>query len=193
MRSRTHLALGKDTPMRRPVTPSAGRIVAISQVGGLHHRYHRIAAKTTVGVPPTDFSTTHCLSLANIASAQISLTLAQRLAILQAMRDAFRAVAVLRSAVSTRRDLLLENLALRHQLGVLARSGSTFFVRLTVYSGCVATMVVSWRNALVLVGHSRPLASRRCRVIYPTDSPHRQRLGAHSSRTASATRRLSLR
>jgi hypothetical protein len=136
MRSRTHLALGKDTPMRRPVTPSAGRIVAISQVGGLHHRYHRIAAKTTVGVPPTDFSTTHCLSLANIASAQISLTLAQRLAILQAMRDAFRAVAVLRSAVSTRRDLLLENLALRHQLGVLARSGSTFFVRLTVYSGC---------------------------------------------------------
>jgi hypothetical protein len=76
------------------------------------------------------------LSLANIASAQISLTLAQRLAILQAMRDAFRAVAVLRSAVSTRRDLLLENLALRHQLGVLARSGSTFFVRLTVYSGC---------------------------------------------------------
>jgi hypothetical protein len=61
MRSRTHLALGKDTPMRRPVTPpAAGRIVAISQVGSLHHRYHRVAAKTTVGVPPTDFSTTHC-------------------------------------------------------------------------------------------------------------------------------------
>ncbi|HEX5132362.1 MAG TPA: hypothetical protein VFX92_07735 [Candidatus Krumholzibacteria bacterium] len=45
MRSRTHLALYKDTPCPRPVTPpSAGRIVAISEVGGLHHRYDRIAA-----------------------------------------------------------------------------------------------------------------------------------------------------
>jgi hypothetical protein len=45
MRSRTHLALGKDTPSPRPVTPpSAGRIVAIPEVGGLHHRFDRIAA-----------------------------------------------------------------------------------------------------------------------------------------------------
>jgi len=45
MRSRTHLALGKDTPNPRSVTPpSAGRIVAIPEVGGLHHRYDRIAA-----------------------------------------------------------------------------------------------------------------------------------------------------
>ena len=45
LRSRTHLALGKDTPDRRPVTPlSAGGIVAIPEVGGLHHRYDRIAA-----------------------------------------------------------------------------------------------------------------------------------------------------
>ena len=45
MRSRTHLALGKDTPCPRPVTPlSAGRIVAIPEVGGLHHRFDRIAA-----------------------------------------------------------------------------------------------------------------------------------------------------
>ena len=45
MRSRTHLALGKDTPVTRPVAPlSAGRIVAISEVGGLHHRYDRVAA-----------------------------------------------------------------------------------------------------------------------------------------------------
>ena len=37
LRSRTHLALGKDTPSPRPVTPpSAGRIVAIPEVGGLH-------------------------------------------------------------------------------------------------------------------------------------------------------------
>ena len=45
MRSRTHLALGKDTPLTRPVsTPSAGRIVATPEVGGLHHRYDRVAA-----------------------------------------------------------------------------------------------------------------------------------------------------
>ena len=45
LRSRTHLALGKDTPTPRPVTPpSAGRIVASPEVGGLHHRYNRIAA-----------------------------------------------------------------------------------------------------------------------------------------------------
>jgi len=45
MRSRTHLGLGKDTPSPRPVTPlSTGRIVAIPEVGGLHHRYDRVAA-----------------------------------------------------------------------------------------------------------------------------------------------------
>jgi putative transposase len=45
MRSRTHLALGKDTPSPRPITPlSVGRIVAIPEVGGLHHRYDRVAA-----------------------------------------------------------------------------------------------------------------------------------------------------
>ena len=45
LRARTHLALGKDTPVTRPVSPlSAGRIVAIPEVGGLHHRYDRIAA-----------------------------------------------------------------------------------------------------------------------------------------------------
>ena len=38
-------ALGKDTPMTRPVRPpSAGRMIAISEVGGLHHRYDRVAA-----------------------------------------------------------------------------------------------------------------------------------------------------
>jgi putative transposase len=38
-------ALGKDTPITRPVAPpSAGRIVATPEVGGLHHRYDRVAA-----------------------------------------------------------------------------------------------------------------------------------------------------
>jgi putative transposase len=43
--SRTHLALGKDCPEPRETEPpEMGRIVAIPQVGGLHHRYTRIAA-----------------------------------------------------------------------------------------------------------------------------------------------------
>ena len=45
MNTRTHLSLGKDTPASRPATPlSAGRIVEIPQVNGLHHRYDRAAA-----------------------------------------------------------------------------------------------------------------------------------------------------
>ena len=43
--SRTHLSLNKDAPIPRPiVAPDAGRVVAIPQVGGLHHRYERQAA-----------------------------------------------------------------------------------------------------------------------------------------------------
>jgi transposase InsO family protein len=38
---RTHLALGKDAPLRRPVQ-SAGRIVPVPFLGGLHHQYVRI-------------------------------------------------------------------------------------------------------------------------------------------------------
>jgi putative transposase len=44
-RLRTHLALGKDAPELRTVEPpEQGRVVAIPQVGGLHHRYQRQAA-----------------------------------------------------------------------------------------------------------------------------------------------------
>jgi putative transposase len=43
--SRTHLSLAKDAPVARPIQPvEMGRIVAIPQVGGLHHRYERVAA-----------------------------------------------------------------------------------------------------------------------------------------------------
>jgi putative transposase len=44
-RSRTHLALAKDAPEPRAVEfPQQGRVVAIPQVGGLHHRYQRHGA-----------------------------------------------------------------------------------------------------------------------------------------------------
>ena len=44
-RSRTHLALDKNTPLRRAIdVAGSGRIVARPEVGGLHHRYERQAA-----------------------------------------------------------------------------------------------------------------------------------------------------
>jgi putative transposase len=43
--SRTHLSLNKDCPETRPIlSPAAGKIVAVAQLGGLHHRYERRAA-----------------------------------------------------------------------------------------------------------------------------------------------------
>ena len=43
--SRVHLSQAKDTPEPRPVhRPELGPVVAIPQVGGLHHRYERRAA-----------------------------------------------------------------------------------------------------------------------------------------------------
>ena len=44
-RARTHLSLDKDCPHSRPVQPlRSGRVIAIPQVGGLHHRYQHLAA-----------------------------------------------------------------------------------------------------------------------------------------------------
>jgi transposase InsO family protein len=43
--SRTHLSLAKDSPRPQPISPpEGGRVIAIPQVGGLHHRYERRAA-----------------------------------------------------------------------------------------------------------------------------------------------------
>jgi putative transposase len=43
--TRTHLGLNKDAPISRPIAPpSAGSVIAIPQVGSLHHRYERRAA-----------------------------------------------------------------------------------------------------------------------------------------------------
>jgi len=43
--SRTHLSPAKDSPRPRPIAPpTLGRVIAIPQVGGLHHRYERQAA-----------------------------------------------------------------------------------------------------------------------------------------------------
>src|SRR5207244_9759872 len=86
-----------------------------------------------------------------------SLTFAQLLATLQAMREAFRTVAALRSALSTRGNLLLELLALHHQLGVLARSDRRFRPSARLLWACLRRF---WpprsrhRQALARVGRS---------------------------------------
>ena len=45
-RSRTHLSLDKDAPISRPIATAGdgAAVVAIPEVGGLHHRYERRAA-----------------------------------------------------------------------------------------------------------------------------------------------------
>ena len=46
--SRTHLALNKDSPGPRPVqAPEIGPVVAVRQVGGLHHPYGPALPETT--------------------------------------------------------------------------------------------------------------------------------------------------
>ena len=43
--TRTHLSLHNDCPDSRPIMPRGiGKVVAIPKVGGLHHRYERLAA-----------------------------------------------------------------------------------------------------------------------------------------------------
>ena len=43
--TRTHLSLDKDCPDPRPIMPRRiGKVIAIAQVGGLHHRYECLAA-----------------------------------------------------------------------------------------------------------------------------------------------------
>jgi len=43
--SRTHLSLNKGAPEQRPVQPrELGKVIALPEVGGLHHRNERRAA-----------------------------------------------------------------------------------------------------------------------------------------------------
>ncbi len=43
LHSRTHLSLNRNSPVERQIEPPhLGRVVAIPQVGGLHHRYRRV-------------------------------------------------------------------------------------------------------------------------------------------------------
>ena len=67
------------------------------------------------------------------------------------MRHVVRTLAAIRFALSTRRDLLLESLALRHQLGVLARSNRCFRPSDRLLWLILRQVWPRWRDALVLV------------------------------------------
>jgi hypothetical protein len=67
------------------------------------------------------------------------------------MRNAFRTIATLRSALSSRRDLLFEYFALRHQLGVLGRSDRHFRSADRLLWLCLRRWWPRWQDALVLV------------------------------------------
>jgi len=79
------------------------------------------------------------------------LTLTKWPAILRTMRYALPTLAALRSGLFTRRDLLLEALALRHQLGVLSRANRRFHSSDRVFWLCLRRVWPRWREALVLI------------------------------------------
>ena len=91
------------------------------------------------------------LSLANIASGQKSFDVASPLGTLQPMRGGVRTGAAVRAAQATRTDLLLETLALRHQLGVLARSHRRFCSTDRLLWLLLRWLWPRWRDALVLI------------------------------------------
>ena len=77
-----------------------------------------------------------------------SLTLASPVGTLQAMRDVITTGAAARA---TRRDLMLETLALRHQLGVLARSNRRFRPADRLVWLFLRWLWPRWREPLVLI------------------------------------------
>jgi len=112
------------------------------------------------------------------------------------MRAVIRTGAAVRSAWATRGDLLLETLALHHQLGVLARRRKAF-AQLTVCFGCFCGACGPVAEALVLIQPAhvdrwRPEGVRRCwrrRSRRPgrprIDSPCRDLIGVWPRRIVS--------
>src|SRR2546426_5027227 len=86
---------------------------------------------------------------------------------LRAMRHVVGTITAIRFALSTRRDLLLEMLALRHQLAVLTRSNRRFRPPDRLLWLILRRMWPRWRDALVLV---QPAT---------VDRWHRDRFGRH--------------
>src|SRR3989442_855332 len=77
------------------------------------------------------------------------------------MRDGIRTVDALRSALSARRDPFLEHLALRHQVGILARSNRRSRAPDRLLWLCLRSLWPKWRPALVLVQPATVVRWRR--------------------------------
>src|SRR5262245_4185197 len=77
------------------------------------------------------------------------------------MRAATRTIPALGSALSVRRDLLLEILALRHQLAVLTRSDRRFRLSDRLFWLCLQRLWTRWREVLVLVQPATVVRWRR--------------------------------
>ena|SRR5262249_9559251 len=77
------------------------------------------------------------------------------------MRDGILTVGALRAALSARRDLLLEYLALRHQVAVLSRSDRRFRAGDRLLWLCLRRLWPGWRQALVLVQPATVVRWRR--------------------------------
>jgi len=71
--------------------------------------------------------------------------------VLRPMQHLNRILAAIRFALSTRRDLLLEMLGLRHQLGVRARSNRRFRPCDRLLWLILRRVSPRWRDALVLI------------------------------------------
>jgi putative transposase len=71
--------------------------------------------------------------------------------VLRAMQHVIQTLAAIRFALSTRRDLLLEILALRHQLAVRARPNRRFRPSDRLLWLILRRVWPRWRDALVLV------------------------------------------
>ena len=83
------------------------------------------------------------------------------------MRAIIRTGAAVRAAGATRRDLLLETFALRHQLGVLARSNKRFRLADRLFWLLLRRLWPRWREALLLIQPAsvdrwHPEGVRRC-------------------------------
>ena len=141
--------MARIAPCRRSIS---FRVLRTSRRGGARIPDAALVDLDLPGEPAHARQGSHVrLCLANTASGKIRLTSAPSLAILRAMRHLVRAVTAIGFALSTRRDLLLEILALRHQLRGLVRSNRHFRPSDRLLWLVLRRSWPRWRDALALV------------------------------------------
>jgi len=109
-----------------------------------------------------------------------------QLAILRAMRRIVQTIAAIHFAWSTPRDLLLEALALRHQVSVLARSNRRFRSTDRLFWLTLRRVWPRWRDALMLV-QLRPSNGSVAAGAFDGGGVVRDALEGHASTPNAAT------